>query len=97
MSILNRAKKETESWMEYATEQVSYIASMRFLLDEGKPRQFAWVLAVEALNRETGASCLVSADDWVDGKVKEARKKNLNFTEELIFLRDAWRCYSRPI
>ena len=100
MSILNRPKKETESWAEYATEQVSYIASLRFLLEEGKPKQLAWMLALEALDRETGASCLAAADDWVDGcateALEEARFKGIDFTEELICLRDDWRCYSRP-
>jgi hypothetical protein len=98
---MNRPKKETDSWAKYAVERVSYIASLHFLLDEGKPRQLAWVLALEALDKETGASCLASAGDWVDGQVievlEEGRGKNIDFTEELTHLRDVWRCYSRPI
>jgi hypothetical protein len=105
MSVLNRPKKETESREEYAAERVAYIASLRILLNREKAGRFVWVLALEALDKETGASCFALAEDWVDGCVtetlaetlEEARGKNIDFTEELICLRDDWRASSVPL
>lgn len=70
-------------------------------LVENDRRRVAWILALEALDRETGAACIAAADIFGNGHAREmlesAKGKNIDFAGELESLRDAWKAISHSI
>ena len=71
------------------------------MLQEVERKNLAWMLALEALDKETGTACITLADIFASGhasKVLEAAQgKNIDFAEELAYLQDAWQKISRNI
>jgi hypothetical protein len=71
------------------------------LLGNAEAKRFAWMLALEALDRETGAACITVADTFANGHAREtleiAKGRDTGFAEELEFLRDAWGKLTRSI
>jgi len=64
------------------------------LVQEVERKRLAWMLALEALDNETGAACIPLVDVFADGHankvLKAAKGQDICFTRELEYLRDAW-------
>ena len=71
------------------------------MLQEAERKQFAWMLALETLDNETGAVCIAIVDIFANGhaaKTLEAAKgRDIEFADELEYLRDAWRKIAHSI
>ena len=63
-------------------------------IEEGERRRLAWVLALQALDKETGGACMVSArifaGRYVEATLSKADAATVDYSAELGHLRELW-------